>query len=79
MLEQIKTILAAHGKLSVDAHSLSDTSDLYESGLTSLTTVNIMLALEDAFNVEFTDDMLSRKTFQSIASLRYAIEELLDQ
>ena len=74
--EQIKTILAEHGRLLVDVGQLTDDSDLYEAGLTSLSTVNLMLALEEHFNVEFLDRMLGRKTFGSIRSLSEAIEEL---
>jgi acyl carrier protein len=76
--ETIKKILKDHGKLSVDPANLSAQDDLYASGLTSLTTVNIMLAIEDEFEVEFTDAMLSRKTFQTIAALENAIEDLLE-
>lgn len=74
--EKLKELLAQHGKLSVDAHNLSATDDLYVVGLTSLTTVNLMLAIEDEFDVEFEDSMLSRKTFQSIDALSDALEEL---
>ena len=74
--EPIKKILAEHGRLLVDVGRLDDDSDLYEAGLTSLSTVNLMLALEEHFNVEFFDRMLGRKTFGSIRSLSEAIEEL---
>lgn len=74
--DPIKKILAEHGRLLVDVAQLDDDSDLYEAGLTSLSTVNLMLALEDRFNVEFLDRMLGRKTFGSIRSLSEAIEEL---
>ena len=74
--DQIKTILAEHGRLLVDASELDDDADLYQAGLTSLSTVNVMLALEEHFNVEFLDRMLGRKTFGSIRSLSEAIEEL---
>ena len=74
--DDIRTILAEHGRLLVDAATLSDDADLYEAGLTSLSTVNVMLALEEHFNVEFLDRMLGRKTFGSIRSLSEAIEEL---
>ena len=73
---QIRDIVAAHGRLLVDVGTLGDESDLYEAGLTSLSTVNLMLALEEHFDVEFLDRMLGRKTFQSIASLSEAITEL---
>lgn len=74
--DKLRELLGKHGKLSVDAATLGDESDLYEAGLTSLTTVNLMLAIEDEFDVEFSDSMLSRKTFQSIAALCDALEEL---
>jgi acyl carrier protein len=74
--ETIREIVAAHARLRVDVSTLDDDADLYEAGLTSLSTVNLMLALEERFDVEFTDKMLKRRTFQSIASLSEAISEL---
>jgi len=75
---EIRTILAKHSRLS-DIDSLDDKSDLYKAGLTSLVTVNLMLALEDHFNIEFPDRMLSRRTFSSISSLSESIKELLNK
>ena len=74
--EQIRAIVAAHGRLLGDVGALTDDSDLYAAGLTSLSTVNLMLALEEHFDVEFLDRMLGRKTFQSIRALSAAISEL---
>lgn len=78
-VETVRKLLAEHSKLSVEQSTLANDSDLYEAGLTSLTTVNVMLAIEDHFDVEFEDSMLARATFQSIDSLVEAIEELLGQ
>ena len=74
--QEIRDLIAQHARLPVDAATLSDDSDLYEAGLTSLSTVNLMLALEEHFDVEFLDRMLGRKTFGSIRSLDAAIQEL---
>jgi len=74
--QQIRPILAEHARLRTPADQLTDDSDLYEAGLTSLSTVNLMLALEEHFDVEFSDRMLGRKTFSSIRSLADAITEL---
>ena len=74
--ESIRALLAEHARLLVDVKDLADDSDLYAAGLTSLTTVNLMLALEDHFDVEFLDRMLGRKTFGSIRALAEAIAEL---
>jgi acyl carrier protein len=77
-VEKIRDILSSHGRLGVDVATLEDSSDLYHAGLTSLATVSLMLALEDEFDVEFPDSMLSRKTFSSIESISDAVEELQD-
>jgi acyl carrier protein len=76
--EKVRRVLDQHGRLAAGAAGLADDSDLYEAGLTSLTTVNLMLALEDQFNVEFPDALLKRKTFSSIRSLSEAVESLLE-
>jgi acyl carrier protein len=76
-LTAIRVILARHGRLSLDVNSLQDHSDLYNAGLTSLATVNIMLALENHFDIEFADSMLSRKTFASVASIAEAVASLV--
>ena len=74
--QQIRALLAQHARLQVAVDQLGDDSDLYQAGLTSLSTVNLMLALEEHFGVEFLDRMLGRKTFGSIRSLDEAIAEL---
>jgi len=74
--ESIRSILAEHGRLSVDAAQLGDDDDLYRVGLTSHSTVNVMLALEDCFDIEIPDTMLRKATFQSIASIRAAVIEV---
>jgi len=74
--ELIREILAKHGRLSASIETLNDNSDLYEAGLTSLATVGLMLALEEGFDLEFPDSLLSRKTFSSIEAIEDAIDEI---
>lgn len=74
--EKVREILAQHGRLTTPVETLQDDSDLYNAGLTSLATVSLMLALEEEFDIEFPDAMLSRKTFGSIESIVDAVEEL---
>jgi acyl carrier protein len=73
---KIREILAEHGRLSLDANRLGDDADLYQAGMTSHGSVNVMLALEGEFEVEFPDHMLKRSVFDSVASIRAALEEL---
>ncbi len=75
-VEAIRRILAEHGRLSADAATLAPDADLYRAGMTSHASVNVMLALEGTFDVEFPDHMLTRAVFGSIASIHSAIAEL---
>ena len=76
MVEQIRTIVNEHGRLPVDADRLPADADLYQAGMTSHASVNVMLALEDAFDVEFPDRMLRRDVFESVAAIEAALTEL---
>lgn len=74
---QIRTVLKDHARLSKDAMSLDVNEDLYQAGMTSHASVNVMLALEGTFDVEFPDHMLKRNVFNSVASIRTAVVELI--
>ncbi|MDQ6835042.1 MAG: acyl carrier protein [Actinomycetota bacterium] len=76
MDEKIRHALRDHGHLPVDVDSLSADTDLYQAGMTSHASVSLMLALEDAFDVEFPDRMLKRSVFQSIDAIHRALSEL---
>ncbi len=77
MDEQIRTVLAEHGKLLVKVETLGDEDNLYEAGLTSHANINVMLALEDEFDIEFPDALLRRSTFESIHAIRTTLSGLV--
>jgi len=74
----IRQILKDHARLSVDAETLDEHADLYQAGMTSHASVNVMLALEDAFDIEFPDSMLKRGVFESIAAIDEAVRTIKD-
>lgn len=76
MTAQIRKIVAEHAHLSVDIETLADDADLYAAGMTSHASVNLMLALEDAFDLEFPDSMLTRSVFESVAAIEAAVSRL---
>jgi acyl carrier protein len=76
MNEEIRKLIAEHARLAVDVSTLSDDASLYEAGMTSHATVNLMLALEGGFDVEFPDSMLKRSVFESVATIGAALGEL---
>ncbi len=76
MDETIRAILAEHGKLPVAVDTLRNEDNLFEAGMTSHASVNVMLALEDEFDVEFPEAMLRKSTFESIVAIKGALGEL---
>jgi acyl carrier protein len=76
MIDRIRKVLLEHGRLSKDAGTLPEDADLYQAGMTSHASVNVMLALEGEFDIEFPDSMLKRSVFESMASMRDAITKL---
>jgi acyl carrier protein len=76
--DRVRSVLNAHAKLREPAEGLADSADLYAAGMTSHASVNVMLALEDAFDVEFPDELLTKHTFCTIASIRDAVAGMLE-
>jgi len=76
MDDKILAVLAQHGRLPLGPRELGERDDLYAAGLTSHASISVMLGLEEAFDVEFPDRMLTREVFSSIASIRAALTEL---
>ncbi len=76
MDETIRSVLAEHGRLAADASTIDENTDLFAAGMTSHASVNVMLALEDAFDIEFSEQMLKKSTFESIAAIRAGVTEM---
>jgi acyl carrier protein len=72
----IRKVLDEHGKLTANTATIGVDDDLYRSGLTSHATVNVMLGLEDEFDIEFPNRLLRKTTFQSIRSISEALTDI---
>jgi len=75
---EIRRVLSEHARLPVEVGSLDENADLFQAGMTSHASVNVMLALEEAFDVEFPETMLRKATFESVGAIRSAIAELTE-
>lgn len=73
---RVRGVLAIHAKTVDDPATIGDFDDLYAAGMTSHATVNLMLALEDEFDVEFLVSQLGRSSFQSIHSICQVLSAL---
>jgi acyl carrier protein len=58
---------------------ISDHEDLYEAGMSSHESVNLMLAVETACGVQFPDEMLNPSVFRTVSSIAAAVTELQAQ
>lgn len=76
LISRIRRVLKDHGRLSKDIDTLAPDADLTQAGMTSHASVNVMLALEGEFDIEFPDAMLKRNVFSSLNSIQTALEEL---
>jgi acyl carrier protein len=73
---RVRATLDEHARLPVAVESLQVYDDLFQAGMTSHASVNVMLAIEDEFDVEFPEAMLRKSTFESVAAIRVALGEL---
>ncbi len=78
MNSTIREILSKFGQLPVPVDTIADDADLYAAGLSSFASVQLMLGLEEAFDIEFPDSMLNRKSFASIGAIEATVKAILD-
>jgi acyl carrier protein len=74
--DRVRSVVADHARLPIEMGTLGDDDDLFVAGMTSHASVSLMLALEDAFDIEFPDEMLTRSVFESVNALAGAIDQL---
>ncbi|WP_344554520.1 acyl carrier protein [Kitasatospora saccharophila] len=75
----MRLVLREMPKLADAAAVLPADADLWSAGMDSLTSVQVMVRLEDRFDVEFPDATLTRETFSSIAALTKVLSDLLGE
>ncbi|KVT53396.1 acyl carrier protein [Burkholderia ubonensis] len=76
MKNAIREILKHVAHLEAAVDTIGDADDLYDAGLSSLDTIQLMLAIERQFDIEIPDEMLNRQLFRSIDALAETIVTL---
>ncbi len=74
--EVVRDILRQNEAMSGIVDSLGEDEDLFEKGLDSFGSVQLMLALEERFEVEFPDTLLNRRSFSTIRIIRETVSKL---
>lgn len=78
-MAEIRSIVIGEAQLPIDAQQISDTMDLDAAGITSLGRMNVILALEDRYQITFPDEMMTRKNFSSITAVSKTVNAVLSK
>lgn len=74
----VRELLKKHAGLTVNIDELAAGADLYAAGLSSFASVQLMLAIEEKFDIEFPDSLLNRKSFQSIEAIERTVSSIVE-
>ena len=74
--EILRSIVTKVAKLPATSDVLGRDDDLFDRGLTSFACVQLMLSVEETFDIEFPDALMSRQSFTSLAKLASTIEQI---
>ena len=75
--DKVLELLGQRG--GIDAGRVADDTSLYDAGLTSFASMQLMLALEESFGIEFPERMLNRRTFSTVGNITAAVTELVTE
>lgn len=76
METQVREVLVKHSGLGDRVTGVDAGENLWQLGMTSLASVQVMVALEETFGVEIPDDMLRHATFASVDNIVSCIRSL---
>jgi D-alanine--poly(phosphoribitol) ligase subunit 2 len=79
MRDRVRAIVGSMNLLPVPLDGLSDQDNLFDAGMTSFGSVQLMMAIEEEFDIEFPNSLLTRKTFATLDGLNSAVEQLVSQ
>jgi acyl carrier protein len=77
MKADLRRVLSETACLDVPVETLSNTDNLYAAGLSSLGTVRVMLAVEEALGIEIPGELITFELFQCIESIASALAPLV--
>lgn len=74
--EDIRETLKSVAALTEMVDSLGEDDNLFDKGLDSFGSVQLMLALEERYNIEFPDNLLNRRSFSTIRIIVETVSKL---
>lgn len=74
---EILDIVRAHVPHVGEGRSLSTTTDLWQAGMDSMSSVAVMVAVEEEYGVELPQELLTREVFASVVSIAAAVRKAM--
>ena len=74
---KLLTVLSKHLKFADNPQNIPMDKPLDELGLDSMGAVNLLLDLEDSFDISFPGSLLTEETFRTAANLYQAVHSLV--
>lgn len=76
---RIKKIIVEFAEVQCDMATLGTDDNLFNIGMSSRASVNLMIGLESEFDIEFPDDMLRKEVFESVRAIASTIDLLTEK
>ena len=73
-IDTVRRLVDQQLNLTAHGYELAPDDDLWHLGMTSLTCLGLMLAIEDTVGVEFPEDALKESTFRTVNMITEAID-----
>ncbi|WP_019905765.1 acyl carrier protein [Methylobacterium sp. 77] len=74
--QDVRETLKGVAALSETVDAIGEDDNLFDKGLDSFGSVQLMLALEERFNIEFPDNLLNRRSFSTIRIIVETVSKL---
>ncbi len=77
LTQDVRDTLKSVAALSETADTLGEDDNLFDKGLDSFGSVQLMLALEERYDIEFPDTLLNRLSFSTIRIIAETVNRIL--
>lgn len=74
--DAVRSIAVRQLNLTGPNQDLGSNDDLWALGMTSLTCLGLMLAIEDGLGIEFPEESLKESTFRSVDTISAVVESV---
>ena len=79
LTREVKEVIVESLELDMDPEDVEDEESLFGVGLDSISTIELIVGIEETFGVEVDDDDVSEELVESVKSIVLYLERELDR